>query len=80
MHNPFYTIFRLNEQTLTFDSIGITNQSYYKDENLINGSEYCYYIRSIGYYDDTTIVRPLYNKSQIQCAIPYDNVHLVLLF
>lgn len=73
-HNPFYTIFRLNEQTLTFDSIGITNQSYYKDENLINGSEYCYYIRSTGYYDDTTIVRPLYNKSQIQCAIPYDNV------
>ncbi len=74
-HNSLYTIFKFNSQTLTFDSIAATNQSYYKDNNLINRNQYCYYIRSTGYYDDTTIVKPLYNKSQIQCAIPYDNVN-----
>lgn len=49
-----------------------TSLQQYIDLGLINGETYCYYIESKGAYSDTTIPRPLLNKSQRICGIPID--------
>ena len=72
--NTSYKIYRYNPTTLSFDSIALSTQQSYIDNPLTNGEEYCYYIESIGHYDDTNTIRPIYNKSQIHCAIPVDNI------
>lgn len=46
----------------------------YLDTGLVNGINYCYKIVSKGEYSDTTIIRPLYNRSQIKCDVPVDIV------
>ncbi|MBP7102793.1 MAG: gliding motility-associated C-terminal domain-containing protein [Bacteroidales bacterium] len=73
-HNTLYEIYRYNPITLQFDSIGSTNQQLYIDKSLTNGERYCYYVQSVGNYDDTNLVRPLLNKSQIKCGVPVDIV------
>ena len=77
--NTSYTVFRFNSTNMKFDSIVNTNKPYYIDNSLTNGNRYCYYIRSTGYYDDSTIVKPLYNNSQIKCCTPYDNISPCML-
>ena len=72
--NSRYDIFRSLSGTSQFDSIGSTNTPTYTDLNLINGDEYCYYIRSIGEYNLNSVVKPIVNSSQITCATPEDNV------
>jgi len=72
--NSRYDIFRSLSGTSQFDSIGSTNKPTYTDLNLINGDEYCYYIRSIGEYNLNSVVKPIVNSSQITCATPEDNV------
>ena len=51
-----------------------TTENTYVHTDLNNGYNYCYYIESIGTYGDPNIVDPLYNKSQIACAIPKDTI------
>jgi gliding motility-associated-like protein len=70
--NNFYTIFRLNEETLVFDSIFTTSGNSYVDTGLVNGQSYCYYIRSTGAYSVDGIINPIVNLSQQQCAVPQD--------
>jgi gliding motility-associated-like protein len=55
-----------------YDSIATVSQTSYIDTGLTNGSTYCYYVKSIGSYSDTTIFRPLINLSQRQCGQPKD--------
>ena len=42
------------------------------DTGLVNGEEYCYYVKSTGAYSDPAIVSPLMNWSQEVCGIPVD--------
>jgi len=42
------------------------------DTGLVNGQEYCWYVRTTGAYSDPAIVAPLINFSQIACARPVD--------
>jgi len=72
--NSGFTIYRLNNVTAGYDSIGYTESRNYRDTQLINGTEYCYYARSTGSYSTPGITDPLINFSQKICAIPYDNV------
>lgn len=72
--NEKYAIFRKNDITNLFDSIGVTTQSPYRDESLLNGKSYCYYVKSIGAYSINGVRQPLLNRSQEQCAIPKDDV------
>jgi gliding motility-associated-like protein len=72
--NYEYTIFRKAPGASTFDSIGVSTNKAYRDEGLINGSEYCYKIRSHGTYNIIEVVDPLINFSQELCSIPVDNV------
>lgn len=48
--------------------------STYTDTGLVNGVEYCYLVKSIGAYSDTTIIHPLYNSSEKKCEAPIDNI------
>ena len=70
--NSSYTIYRYNELSHQFDSIGHTSEQNYIDENLQNGKEYCYFIRSKGNYSFTDTLSPYYNRSQQDCGTPAD--------
>jgi gliding motility-associated-like protein len=71
--NTRYDFFRLNETTMRYDSIGTTNQLAYVDDGLINGKQYCYFVRSTGGYASDNLPKNLINFSQITCTTPVDN-------
>ncbi|MCF8364795.1 MAG: gliding motility-associated C-terminal domain-containing protein [Bacteroidales bacterium] len=72
--NNRYNIFRYNPVTEVFDSIGFSTQPFYNDSNLMNDTEYTYYIESFGKYSAPGLVDPIVNFSQINSGIPEDNV------
>jgi gliding motility-associated-like protein len=76
--NYRYVIYRFNG--VTFDSIAqvnsvpnISNHTY-ADTGLNNGTQYCYYIKSVGTYSTPGILDTLINLSQEECTIPFDNI------
>lgn len=71
--NTRYDFFRLNETTLAYDSVGSTNQLTFIDNGLLNGKNYCYYVRSTGGYLSENMPKNLINLSEITCNIPVDN-------
>lgn len=71
--NTSYTIYRKNTLGI-FDSIANTAPTSYLDTGLVNGTNYCYLIKSNGNYSATGFVNPIINFSQEKCATPYDNV------
>ena len=71
--NDRYDIFRFNNTTMQFDSIGTSNTTSYVDTGLVNGQEYCYKVRSVGGYSGSGIINPIINWSQENCERPVDN-------
>ncbi|MCB9343178.1 MAG: gliding motility-associated C-terminal domain-containing protein [Lewinellaceae bacterium] len=71
-NNYQYVIYRKNEITQQFDSIGTSPVSSYEDRGLINGTEYCYYVKGIGTYSIGGVANPLINLSQEACGVPID--------
>jgi len=71
--NTRYDFFRLNNVTMAYDSIGTTNQLEFIDPDLVNGQNYCYYVRSTGGYLADDMPKNLINLSQIACVTPIDN-------
>ena len=69
-----HIIYRENPLTSTFDSIALLSDLNYDDHPVINDTEYCYYIKSVGSYGLEDIIDPLENLSQIDCAVPVDSV------
>ena len=72
--NYRYDIFRRNNATGVFDSIGSAPASPYYDKGLTNGTEYCYYVRSVGTYSIGGVIDPIINLSQEDCGVPIDTV------
>lgn len=72
-NNVEYVVYRLDEHGLMWDSIGTTSNTYFTDGGLVNGQEYCYFVRARGYYWLPDTIGPLYNRSQRVCASPIDN-------
>jgi gliding motility-associated-like protein len=72
-NNSQYVVFKQNA-ALGWDSIATTTEPLYTDTGLVNGREYCYYIRTIGSYGVASIASPLINHSQIACGIPLDTI------
>jgi len=72
--NSRYDIFKQNA-SLTFDSIASVTTPSFSDTGLVNGQQYCYYIRSIGSYFFSGFIDPIVNRSEIECMAPFDNVH-----
>ena len=73
-NNYRYDIFRKNDLTGLFDSLGQTTARDFADRNLLNGKEYCYYVRSIGTYSIGGVVNPIFNNSQEDCGVPIDTI------
>ncbi len=71
--NTRYDFFRLNDATMKYDSVGTTNQLNFIDKGLVNGEDYCYYVRSNGDYLAENMPKGLINLSQIACTTPVDN-------
>ncbi len=71
--NEQYVIFRKNESTLLFDSIGTSITPFFIDYDRINGQSYCYKVKAVGTYGTAGITDPLINFSQEACAVPNDN-------
>lgn len=55
-----------------FTLVDSSTEPLYVDTGLVNGETYCYYVRTIGAYDDPDITSPLVNFSQEVCAVPVD--------
>ena len=72
--NETYVIYRFNEEKQQFDSIATTETNSYDDDGLTNGTEYCYYVKSVGLYLLPEVLAPLYNRSHIKCGTPIDNI------
>lgn len=72
--NYRYDIFRKNDATGDFDSIGTTDLTRYFDKGLTNGQQYCYYVRSVGTYSIGGVIDPIFNLSQENCGVPIDTV------
>lgn len=73
--NTTYVIYRKNDATGDFDSIGVTQSKHYRDANLINLKEYCYKVKTIGFYSaDSLIDKQIINFSQINCGVPVDTI------
>lgn len=71
--NSRYDFFRFNNATATWDSVGTTTELEFTDPGLVNGQEYCYYVRSTGNYPSATLPQNLVNLSQRICVTPVDN-------
>jgi gliding motility-associated-like protein len=72
--NYMFVIYRKMQRSPVFDSIGISLQPSFDDPRLKNGTEYCYFIKSIGRYSSSGFVDPIINYSQISCNIPFDDI------
>lgn len=73
-NNYRYVVYRRNDATGAFDSIGQTTTRDYADRNLQNGKEYCYYVRSVGTYSIGGVIDPIFNNSQENCGVPIDTI------
>jgi gliding motility-associated-like protein len=71
--NEKFVIYRKNENTLLFDSIGTSITPNYIDFDRINGKSYCYKVKVTGTYGTSGITDPLINFSQETCNVPTDN-------
>ncbi len=72
--NDYFVIYKKNPVTLLFDSVGYTTALTYTDSGLMNGTTYCYYVKSVGRYTAGGFAFPLINLSQRTCGVPIDNV------
>jgi len=68
--NNYYEIYR--KIGASFVKIDTSHTLTYVDDSLINGVQYCYYVRGVGEYTLSGIVSPLLNRSQIHCNSPVD--------
>ncbi len=72
-NNVAYVVFRYSENDHQWDSIAVTDQTFYTDVHLENGKSYCYYVEAVGYYWIPDTIGALFNRSQQVCAVPFDN-------
>lgn len=70
--NDSFIVYRFNTSTGIFDSIATTLVTNFIDTGLVDGREYCYYVKSIGKYSGGGFPEPIINFSQQICATPTD--------
>ena len=75
--NEKYYIYRSDSINGNFLLLDSSISPYYLDSGLIN-KKYCYYVKSIGEYQDSSIFSPLINLSQKVVIIHLTIHHLVL--
>ncbi len=70
--NYRYEIYRRVAGSNEFTRLASTTSSPYVDHDVINGTEYCYYVASEGSYGFSIVADSLINLSQMACATPAD--------
>ena len=70
--NDQFFIYRADSLNGDFLLIDSSTNFYFLDSGLINQKNYCYYVKSYGSYQDSTVFSPLINCSQKVCDSPYD--------
>lgn len=70
--NNFFVVYRQNGSV--WDSIGVSLTHAFADTGLVNGTQYCYYIKSVGGYASPGFIDPIINLSQRNCSTPVDNI------
>lgn len=70
--NDSFIVYRKNELSGLFDSVGVSNTTNFRDGNLINGQSYCYKVESIGRFTAEGYIFPIRNFSQELCVIAQD--------
>jgi gliding motility-associated-like protein len=68
------TVYRKNDLTGIYDSIGNTETDSFTDTNLVNGHNYCYQIKSSGQRSINGVDYYAENLSHIACGTPIDTV------
>ena len=71
-----YMIYRKHGSAPAFTFLKTVTGSVhsYVDTNLDNDSTFCYYVKSVSSYADTTILHPLYDSSEVVCSAPKDTI------
>lgn len=72
--NDHYQVERQDPISGDWLLIGLTEVPVWVDTGLVNGTSYCYRIRSSGDYGIADLPAPLLNLSQEACGIPLDTV------
>jgi gliding motility-associated-like protein len=72
--NYDYTIYRQNNTTLEYDSIGFTHDGSFVDTGLTNGVEYCYRVTSTGWRILEGRLYENMNFSHTSCTTPVDTI------
>jgi gliding motility-associated-like protein len=70
--NYDYTVYRKNQGTGLYDSIGFTTDDIFIDEGLTNGVEYCYRVTSTGWRLLDGELYENVNFSHTNCTMPVD--------
>jgi gliding motility-associated-like protein len=70
--NDTFIVYRKNNQTGIFDSIGTTQNRTFSDTGLANGVTYCYRVLSSGAFTASGFENPLLNYSQEVCSSAQD--------
>jgi gliding motility-associated-like protein len=70
--NTEYEVYRADSFTGTYVLLDTAYTNSYSDSGLVNGNDYCYYVRSFGGYSVPGIVYPILNRSQRTCDVPVD--------
>mgnify|MGYP000069204234 CR=1 FL=1 len=68
--NYRYDVYKLVGGNFVF--LDSTYLQTYTDTGLVNGTSYCYKVRSVGSYFSDGISEPLFNFSQEKCGVPVD--------
>ncbi len=71
--NYQYDLFRIDDQNDTILLRTLSGEDGYRDIDVINEREYCYFLDALGSYGLNDIEDPLENKSQTICITPIDN-------
>ncbi|MCQ2974643.1 MAG: gliding motility-associated C-terminal domain-containing protein [Bacteroidales bacterium] len=72
--NDTFVIYRRDPGKMDFDSVGFSTDGTYLDKNLENDVEYCYKIKTIGFYSEEGLPTHIENWSQIACGTPIDTI------
>lgn len=71
--NYQYELFRIDDQNDTILLTTLDGEDGYRDLDVVNEREYCYFLDALGSYGLDDIEDPLENTSQTLCITPIDN-------
>ncbi|MCF0206510.1 MAG: gliding motility-associated C-terminal domain-containing protein, partial [Bacteroidales bacterium] len=69
-----YEVYRSEAESNAFNLLGETDESSFVDKTVVNGNEYCYFVKSFGQYSLPEITDTFVNLSQQVCKLSVDTL------